>query len=94
VFHQYVIRTRNTASGDTGRDPLREHLGRARIGTGIHYSAPVHLQPAYRGRLAEFPSGLPETTHVARRILSLPMYPQLPADAVERVIAAIRDYFA
>ena len=37
------------------RDRLREHLSRARIGTGIHYPAPVHLQPAYRGRLAEFP---------------------------------------
>ena len=54
VFHQYVIRI-----GDADRDRLREHLSRARIGTGIHYPAPVHLQPAYRGRLAEFPAGLP-----------------------------------
>ena len=70
VFHQYVIRTR-----DADRDRLREHLSRARIGTGIHYPAPVHRQPAYQGRLAEFPAGLPETTRVAGRILSLPMYP-------------------
>ncbi|MGD9614802.1 MAG: DegT/DnrJ/EryC1/StrS family aminotransferase [Alphaproteobacteria bacterium] len=89
VFHQYVIRTR-----DTDRDPLREHLGRAGIGTGIHYPAPVHLQPTYRGRLAEFPSGLPETTRAAPCILSLPMFPQLPAGSVERVVAAIRAYFA
>jgi dTDP-4-amino-4,6-dideoxygalactose transaminase len=89
VFHQYVIRTR-----DPDRDRLREHLSRARIGTGIHYPAPVHLQPAYRGRLAEFPSGLPETERAAGRILSLPMFPQLPPDSVERVIAEIRDYFA
>ena len=72
VFHQYVIRTR-----DADRDRLREHLSRARIGTGIHYPAPVHLQPAYQGRLAEFPAGLPETTRIARHILSLPMFPQL-----------------
>jgi dTDP-4-amino-4,6-dideoxygalactose transaminase len=89
VFHQYVIRAR-----EADRDRLREHLGRAGIGTGIHYPAPVHLQPAYRKRLAEFPSGLPETTQVARRILSLPMFPQLPAASVERVVVAIRDYFA
>jgi dTDP-4-amino-4,6-dideoxygalactose transaminase len=88
VFHQYVIRLR-----DADRDPLREHLSRARIGTGIHYPAPVHLQPAYRGRLAEFPAGLPGTTRAAGRILSLPMFPQVPADSVERVIAEIRDYF-
>ena len=89
VFHQYVIRV-----GDADRDRLRAHLSRARIGTGIHYPAPVHLQPAYRGRLAEFPAGLPETTRIAGRILSLPMFPQLSAGSVERVIAAIRDYFA
>jgi dTDP-4-amino-4,6-dideoxygalactose transaminase len=94
VFHQYVIRTRDAAPDDGVRDRLRERLSRARIGTGIHYPAPVHLQPAYRGRLAEFPSGLPETTRAARQILSLPMFPQLPEAAAERVIAAIRDYFA
>jgi dTDP-4-amino-4,6-dideoxygalactose transaminase len=93
VFHQYVIRVRGAGPGDAGRDRLRAHLSRARIGTGIHYPAPVHLQPAYCGRLAEFPAGLPETTRAARQILSLPMFPQLPADSVERVIAAIRDYF-
>ena len=89
VFHQYVIRTR-----EPDRDRLREHLRRGRIGTGIHYPAPVHLQPAYEGRLAEFPAGLPETTHAARQILSLPMYPQLPDSAVDRVVAEIRRFFA
>jgi dTDP-4-amino-4,6-dideoxygalactose transaminase len=87
VFHQYVIRTRGA-----DRDGLRECLGRARIGAAIHYPAPVHLQPAYARRLAEFPPGLPETTQAARRILSLPMFPQLPLAAVDRVIAEIRGF--
>ena len=88
VFHQYVIRTR-----EPDRDALREHLRRAQIGAAVHYPAPVHLQPAYEGRLAEYPAGLPETRQVVRRILSLPMYPQLPAAAVDRVIAEIRGFF-
>jgi hypothetical protein len=86
VFHQYVIRSR-------ARDALREHLRAAQIGTGIHYPAPVHLQPAYRGRLGEFPAGLPETTRAARHILSLPIYPQLSGDAADRVIGEIRRFF-
>src|SRR4051794_38794722 len=86
VYHQYVVRS-------PARDPLREHLRAAAIGTGIHYPAPVHLQPAYRGRLAEYPAGLPETTRVAGEILSLPIYPQLTDDAVNRVIAEIRRFF-
>ena len=86
VFHQYVIRTAE-------RDRLREHLRAAQIGTGIHYPVPVHLQPAYRGRLGEFPAGLPETTQAMREILSLPIYPQLAAAAVDRTIAEIRRFF-
>jgi hypothetical protein len=86
VFHQYVVRTRE-------RDRLREHLRVAQIGTGIHYPVPVHLQPAYRGRFGEYPAWLPQTTRIAREILSLPIYPQLGGEAAERVIAEIRRFF-
>jgi len=86
VFHQYVIRTAE-------RDKLREHLRVAQIGTGIHYPVPVHLQPAYEGRLGEFPAGLPETTCAMREILSLPIFPQLGADQADRVIAETRRFF-
>ncbi len=79
VFHQYVVRSRE-------RDRLRDHLRAAQIGTGIHYPAPVHLQPAYQGRLAELPPGLPETTAAVGEILSLPIYPQLSGDMADRVI--------
>jgi dTDP-4-amino-4,6-dideoxygalactose transaminase len=86
VYHQYVVRSAE-------RDRLRAHLRVAQIGTGIHYPVPVHLQPAYHRRLAEFPAGLAETTRVAREILSLPIYPQLGGEAVERVVAETRRFF-
>ncbi|HEY8871658.1 MAG TPA: DegT/DnrJ/EryC1/StrS family aminotransferase [Stellaceae bacterium] len=86
VFHQYVIRTPQ-------RDGLREHLRAAQIGSGIHYPVPVHLQPAYEGRLAEYPAGLPQTTRAMREILSLPIYPQLAPDAADRVIREVRRFF-
>lgn len=89
VFHQYVIRT-----PEHDRDRLREHLRRAQIGTGIHYPVPVHLQPAYAGRLGEYPVGLPLTTRTARDIISLPIYPQLGDLAVARVVAEIRRFFS
>jgi dTDP-4-amino-4,6-dideoxygalactose transaminase len=52
----------------------------------------VHLQPAYH-QIAIGPGGLAETERVCREILSLPMYPQLPDAAVDRVIAEIRRFF-
>jgi dTDP-4-amino-4,6-dideoxygalactose transaminase len=82
VFHQYVVRS-------TARDRLRDALTARGIGTNIHYPVPVHLQPAYRGRIALDPAGLPESEAAAREGLSLPMYPQLDDAAVACVIAAV-----
>jgi dTDP-4-amino-4,6-dideoxygalactose transaminase len=87
VFHQYVIRLAE-------RDALRAALQAAGIGSGIHYPVPVHQQPAYSGRLACGPSGLGVTERAGPQILSLPIYPQISDEAVDRVIAEIRSFFA
>jgi dTDP-4-amino-4,6-dideoxygalactose transaminase len=87
VFHQYVIRLAE-------RDALRAALQAAGIGSGIHYPVPVHQQPAYSGRLACGPSGLGVTERAAPQILSLPIYPQISDEAVDRVIAEIHSFFA
>jgi dTDP-4-amino-4,6-dideoxygalactose transaminase len=86
VFHQYVVRLAE-------RDALRERLRAAGIGSGIHYPVPVHRQPAYNGRLACGSSGLGVTERAAPQILSLPIYPQISDQAVDRVIAEIRGFF-
>jgi dTDP-4-amino-4,6-dideoxygalactose transaminase len=87
VFHQYVVRLAE-------RDRLRDRLRAAGIATGIHYAVPVHRQPAYEGRLVAGPSGLGVSERACPLILSLPIYPQLADEAVERVIAEIRRFFA
>ncbi len=81
VFHQYVIQT-------AARDGLAAFLRDNGIGTAIHYPVPVHRQPAY----ARFPAALPHTEAAARRILSLPIYPQLPPEAAKRVAERVRAY--
>jgi dTDP-4-amino-4,6-dideoxygalactose transaminase len=85
VFHQYVVRT-------PVRDALREHLKQSSIGALVHYPVPVHLQPAYRDRVI-LAGTLEASEAAAREVLSLPMFPELPADAVERVCAAVRGFF-
>lgn len=87
VFHQYVVRTPQ-------RDALRAALDRAGIGTTVHYPVPVHLQPAYRGRVALDPGGLGESERTAREVLSLPMFAELGAADVARVIAAVKTALA
>lgn len=81
VFHQYVVRSDR-------RDQLKRYLEEQGVMTAIHYPLPVHLQPAYIGRLPAGP--LPETEALWQQILSLPMYPGLSQEDAERVCAVIR----
>lgn len=87
VFHQYVVRSPN-------RDHLQRALKARAIGTNVHYPVPVHLQPAYRGRIAVGPGGLAESEHAAKEVLSLPMFPQLTDEQVGRVIASVHGAMA
>jgi dTDP-4-amino-4,6-dideoxygalactose transaminase len=85
VYHQYVVRLDE-------RDRLREYLRERGIGALVHYPAPVHLQPAYRGRIAIHRNTLPVTEQAARQVLSLPMHPFLTDAEVERVCDAINQW--
>jgi len=84
VFHQYTIRS-------TQRDALQKFLSERKIGSTIYYPVPLHLQPLYSGlghKLGDFPNA----EHVAGEILSLPMYPELSEDKIERVAAVIAEF--
>jgi dTDP-4-amino-4,6-dideoxygalactose transaminase len=86
VFHQYVIRARN-------RGGLIAWLAQRGISSAIHYPVPVHMQPAYAGRLPR-PVALPVTERLSGEILSLPIFPSLRDDEVDRTIDAIREWCA
>lgn len=77
TWHLYVIQTDN-------REDLSAFLHQNGVGCGVHYPQAVHQQPAYRNRL-KGSDHLPVTEKLVPRILSLPMYPQLPLDDVKRV---------
>lgn len=85
VYHQYVVQCER-------RDELRAYLREQGIGTLIHYPVPVHLQPAYRNRVAVMGGALPVTEPAAGRILSLPLFPQLRDEQVARVCAAVQTF--
>ena len=84
IYHLYVIR-------HPQRDDLAKYLRDHDIGTAIHYPVPIHLQPAYRGRLGDYGS-LPQTEKAAREILSLPIYPELDESAIATVARTIREF--
>ena len=82
VFHQYVVRSPD-------RNALRARLQSEGITTLVHYPMPIHLQPAYEGRVIVADGGLPVSERAANEVLSLPMFPQLSDAEVARVCAAV-----
>ena len=83
VWHLYVIRV-------SERDELRAALGERGIQTGMHYPLPLHLQPA-TASLGYRSGDFPITEAWAERLLSLPMFPELEAEELERVAGAVRE---
>ncbi len=81
VHHLYVVQVDE-------RERVITELDARGVGTGIHYPTPIHLQEAYRER-GFGPGSFPVTEAAARRVLSLPMYPELTDDAVHRVADAL-----
>ena len=86
VYHLYVIQTDE-------RERLQSCLKESGISTGIHYPIPLHLQPAL-AHLNLARGNFPVTESHADRILSLPMYPELSAEHIERAAATIKNALA
>lgn len=84
AYHLYVVQA-------DARDALKAFLAERGVAAGIHYPQPVHLQPAYAGRVRR--GALDVTEAIGPRILSLPLHPYLPDGAVEKVAGAVRDFF-
>ena len=83
TWAQYAIRL-------DARDRVQAALAAQSIPTAIHYPLPMHLQPAYRA-WGEGPGSLPVSEGLSRRVLCLPMHPDLDEAAAMRVARAVRD---
>jgi len=85
AYHLYVIRSQR-------RNELQRFLEAREIATLIHYPIPVHLQKAYED-LGVHRGALPITEKTANEILSLPIYPELNKDQIEKVVDSIKSFF-
>jgi dTDP-4-amino-4,6-dideoxygalactose transaminase len=81
VWHLYVVRVPR-------RDAVAAAMAADRIGTGLHYPAPVHLLPAFAD-LGLASASMPVAERFAERILSLPMYPGITVDQQIAVVDSL-----
>ncbi len=79
VYAQYTLMTPR-------RDRLQDALKRHGIPTAIHYPAPLHKQPAYAIHAGQ---AMPVSESVATQVISLPIYPDLPAQIQQQIADAV-----
>jgi dTDP-4-amino-4,6-dideoxygalactose transaminase len=83
AVHLYVVRTPRRAV-------LHAHLMERGIACDIHYPVPDHRQPVRLPPAVD----LPATDAACAEVLSLPCYPGLQPAQIDRVIDAVRGFFA
>ncbi|WP_440831021.1 UDP-4-amino-4-deoxy-L-arabinose aminotransferase [Pseudomonas fragariae (ex Marin et al. 2024)] len=85
AWHLFILRIDPERCG-LDRDAFMKALQARNIGTGIHFIA-THLHSYYRKRFPDV--RLPDTEWNSSRLCSIPLFPDMSLDDVERVVGAI-----
>jgi dTDP-4-amino-4,6-dideoxygalactose transaminase len=81
VYHLFTVSVDD-------RDAVRAALQARGVGTSVHYPVPVHLQNAYT-ELGYARGSFPHSERACERVLSLPIYPEMPQEHIERAASAL-----
>jgi dTDP-4-amino-4,6-dideoxygalactose transaminase len=85
IYNQFVIEVER-------RDELQAHLKAKEIGTAIYYPLALHLQPCF-AHLDYKAGAFPVSEAATRRVLALPVYPELSQPQQEFVVDAIKGFY-
>jgi dTDP-4-amino-4,6-dideoxygalactose transaminase len=85
VYNQFVITCER-------RDELRAWLAECQVGTEIYYPLALHLQSCFQ-YLGYREGDFPVAEELTRRVLALPVYPELEPEDVAYVVHCIAAFF-
>lgn len=84
VWHLFVIRTKN-------RNRIFKEINLHNIEFGIHYPKPIHRQLAYKNH-KQYNFSFTNADRFSKELLSLPIFPLMKQEEVDRVIDVIMKY--
>lgn len=84
-YYVYTLRVEN-------RDALQAYLKENGIGCAVYYPVPLYKQPAY-SHLGFKAADYPNAEKAAQEVLSIPMFPELTEQQVQRVCDTIRAFY-
>ena len=98
VYYLYTLRVEGRAGGTTRpndkgnearSDLVQQRLKERGVASMVYYPVPLHLQPLY-ALLGGKPGDLRVSERAAREVLSIPIYPELTREQIERVAQEVR----
>lgn len=84
VYHLAVVTVEN-------REDLTRFMDANGVGYAFHYPVPCHLQKAY-ANLGYKAGDMPNSEYLASHCVSLPMFPEMTDEEVNRVIEVLKSY--
>lgn len=88
-WHLYVIEINERVTGVT-RDQFIKNMRLRGIGTSVHF-IPLHRHPLYQQALGVSETLYPTSEEIFQRIVSLPLYPAMKDEDVDRICQAVRE---
>ena len=88
VYQMYTIQLDDNGK----REELQKQLAKAGIMTKVYFE-PVHLKTYYKKNFNYKKGNLPKTEDIAKRVLTLPLYPTLTNNEMDYITNVIIDYF-
>ncbi len=85
AWHLFIVKVK-----DYPRDAFMEKLADYNIGYGLHFPA-AHALSYVRKKFGWVGRSLPETKRAAERIISLPLFPDIPENDVHYVCRAVKE---
>jgi len=84
VWHLFVVRTKN-------RDKILREFDNHKVEFGVHYPLPIHRQNAYKEH-KQFGNKISLADEYSKELLSLPIFPKMSDQEIERVVDTLKLY--
>lgn len=85
VYHLFTIRIQGDSSR---RDRVQRTLASLGVSSGVYYPTPLHLQPVFAGGNQKAGT-YPAAEHASAQVLSLPLFPELTRQQIDRVVESL-----
>lgn len=88
IYQMYTI----MLPSEKVRNDLQEHLLKKRIFCKVYFD-PIHLKPFYKQKYGTKENQLPVTEDTTRRVLTLPIYPNMTTEEKDYLVQSIAEFF-